>query len=60
MIFNSDESRLRFDFEFNLHSWWLRSVWNYYEFIVTGVNEFGDVSYSRTFFTGYILPVCTI
>ena len=60
-IFNSDESRIKLDFNFEQDCYWhLRSACNDRRFAICSADEDGCINYSTIIFNDGILPVCTI
>ena len=61
-IFNSNESRIKLDFNFEQDYWPLRSTYKYngFRFFVGFIDDYGYVNYTDVNFNYAILPVCTI
>ena len=59
-IFNSDESRIKFDLVFFSYFWWLRSVGNYRHYKSSASNFYGGVNDFHTQFNYGVVPTCMI
>ena len=60
-IFNSCESRIKLDSDFEQDCYWLlRSACNSREFFTGYVDDYGYIDYSTIIFDQDIFPVCTI
>lgn len=60
-IFNSDESRIKFDLDSLSHRWRLRSTPHGYSYYYIGfISYSGTVNYNSAFNYDGILPACTI
>ena len=59
-IFNSDKSRVRFNFDFEQAYWRLRSASGFDRYCSGSIDHNGLVTYSFNLINIGILPVCTV